>query len=373
MRFNLQSYHWKLSGCLLGLSFAVGMNACSGATEVGGGAGGAAPSTSGGASSGGVTARGGASGLGGSTSIGGAVSGGAPTAGAGPGGSSSGGAPSSGGTNSAGASSGGAPSGSAGLGGSSAAGNAGAATGGVSTGGASTGGSAGGSSTGFSSDDFESGEVGKQPAGWDNFIAWNVNGQNPSGTTLALVDSTRAHSGTKSVHFHGGGNPAILTKKLPSGTNKLYLRAWVWMSRKLGQNPGANHETLLGIGVNKDNEVRFGEIKGVIGTNEIPTDDISPKMDQWGKGPVVEASKWACMEVAFLADKTQHELHAWADGVLVHEITSPDQWQNRTLTKPDWLSGKFVHALVGWHSFSSQEIDVWMDDIVLSTSPVGCK
>ena len=48
-----------------------------------------------------------------------------------------------------------------------------------------------------------------------------------------------------------------------------------------------------------DNEIRFGEIKGVIGINEVPTDNIAPKMDQWGKGPVLAANTWHCIEVAF--------------------------------------------------------------------------
>ena len=127
-----------------------------------------------------------------------------------------------------------------------------------------------------------------QPPGWSNFIAYQANAANPSGTTLALVDSTRAHTGTKSVHVHGGQQPAQLTRMLPSGTNKLYVRAWIYFTRQLGANtdPSANHETLIGIRKlpgQANDEVRFGEIKGVIGTNEVPSDNISPKMAQWGR------------------------------------------------------------------------------------------
>jgi hypothetical protein len=261
--------------------------------------------------------------------------------------------------------------GSAGMGGTSA--GSGGAAGGAGT---PAGGGAGGGAakTGFLSEDFEAQTVGQQPTGWDNFVAWNKNGMNPSGDTLALVDETRAHGGKRSMHFHGGQNPAMITKTLPTGTNKLYVRAYFWMSRQLGMNPGANHETLIGIrgttGGASD-EVRFGEIKGVIGTNEVPSDNISPKMDLWGKGPVIPANAWACIEVAFLADQANHTLHAWHDGTLVHEVTSGDQWQNGSMPAT-WLNGKFLEVIVGWHSFSSNTIDVWMDDLVLSTSPVGC-
>ncbi len=224
-------------------------------------------------------------------------------------------------------------------------------------------------------DDFEDGTVGQQPAGWDNFIAWNANGANPSGDDLALVDDSQAHGGAHSVHFHGGSNPAQLTRALPSGTNRLYVRAYVRMSRQLGQNPGANHETLIAIrgtpgGAN--DEVRFGEIKGVIGTNEVPSDNISPLMDQWGMGPVVPADTWACFEVAFLGDQATHELHAWVDGTEVHSITDPmKEFQNGAMPAT-WLSNKFSEVVIGWHSFSSANADVWMDDLVVALSPIGC-
>jgi len=213
--------------------------------------------------------------------------------------------------------------------------------------------------------------VGKQPAGWDNFIAYVKNNTNPQGDTLALIDSTRAHGGKNSLHVHAGSSQAFITRALPTATNKLYVRAWFYMTRQLGQNPGANHETLIGINKDKDDEVRFGEIKGVIGTNEVPTDNISPKMDLWGKGPLIAASKWVCIEVAFIGDQPQHELHAWADGTEVHAITAGDQWQNGTMPAT-WLSGKFVNVILGWQSFSNATNDVWIDDLVLSTSRINC-
>ena len=248
---------------------------------------------------------------------------------------------------------------------------AGAGGRGGTTGSAGTGGA---TATGFFSDGFESGTNGMQPTGWDNFIAYIAKGSNPNGTTLALVDSTRAHTGTKSVKVHGGQQPAQLTRPLPTGTNKLYARAWIWFTRQLGMNPGANHETLLGIRKavgSANDEVRFGEIKGVIGTNEVPSDNISPKMAQWGLGPVVAPNGWRCIEVAFLADQAQHTLTAWADGVMVHAITAPDQWQNGNLPA-NWMNGKFVEFIMGWQSFSGVDTDLWIDDVVLSNSPIGC-
>jgi hypothetical protein len=229
--------------------------------------------------------------------------------------------------------------------------------------------------TPFFREDFESGVAGKQPAGWDTFLAWQKNVVNPFfDGTLALVDTLHAHGGHNAVHFHGGGSPAMLTRPLPAGTNKLYVRAWVYQARQLGMNPGANHETLIGIrksAGSANDEVRFGEIKGVIGTNEVPTDNIAPKFAQWGMGPAFPPNTWACFEVAFLGDQPQHVLNAWINGTLVHSITAPDQWNNGPMPMT-WLNGKFVEVMFGWHSFSNITNDVWMDDIALATDRIGC-
>jgi hypothetical protein len=166
-------------------------------------------------------------------------------------------------------------------------------------------------------DDFEADTVGQAPAGWGTFIAWQQDIAMPPADNFAQVADV---DGSKVVHFMGGTNPAQITRALPSGTTKVYVTARVKMTRQLGQNPGANHETLIGIrgtsgGAN--DEVRFGEIKGVI------------------------------------------------------SITAPEQWQNGPMPA-DWLSGKFTEVILGWHSFSSANIEVWMDDVTVSTGRVGC-
>ena len=215
-----------------------------------------------------------------------------------------------------------------------------------------------------------------QPAGWNNFIAYQGNGPNPNGQTLAVVDSTRAHSGTKSVRVHGGSSPAQLTRTLPTGTNKVYIRAWIYQTRQLGSmNASENHETLIAIRKTPgsvENEVRFGEVKGSLGTNLVPGDDFSPRLAQPGTTSIAP-NRWACIEVAFLADQPEHTLYAWADGALVHSITmTPGQWEHGLSVKT-WMAGMFVEAVLGWQSFSGIDTDLWIDDVVLSTSPIGCQ
>lgn len=270
-------------------------------------------------------------------------------------------------------------------------------TGGVGTGGAApgsggstpgtgggtpgTGGSApgtGGTSVApFFTDDFESDTAGQQPAGWDNFISYNYKTTNPQGDgTGALADATHTHNNSKlAAHFKSTGNPAFLERALPTGTNHLYVRVYVFLANAIGDGPqGENHETLLGITqdpTNVNDQVRFGEIKGVIGTNQVPSDNIAPIMAQWYSGPVISANTWHCLQVEFDGSAAYNSLYAYSDGTLVHSITAATDWQNGPLAAT-WMSGMFNSVLFGWQSFSSMANDVWMDDLALGTGPIPC-
>lgn len=225
-------------------------------------------------------------------------------------------------------------------------------------------------------EDFEDTTVGEVPAGWSDFVGWVVdNGQNQlSNSVFAVVDDDRARNGTHGLHVSGGANPAQITRPLPEGADRVFVRVWLWTSVQLGQSPGRNHETLIGLRTGSgtaSDEVRFGEIKGVIGTNEVPSDDISPPYDQWGQGPVIPPDGWRCVEVAFLADETPHVLRAWHDGEEVHAVTDASQWNNRVLGDT-FLDGKFGEIVVGWHSFSNLDNELWFDDVVVATERIGC-
>jgi hypothetical protein len=238
-----------------------------------------------------------------------------------------------------------------------------------------------GSGTGFFSDGFESDAVNSQPAGFGNLVDYIQNGANPNSSgDLATVDTTHVHTGAHAVHFHvaAGDNPSFLTYPLPSGTNTLYMRAWVYLSRQLGDNAASdmdNHETLFALngtpgGVG--NEVRFGAIKGTVGVNESSTDNISPLQAMWNGPPSIPATTWVCIEVAFLGAPAQNEFHAWMNDADLLDITAPNQWQNGAMPM-NWLNGKFVEADFGWQSFSGFGADVWVDDLVLGNARIGCE
>ena len=225
------------------------------------------------------------------------------------------------------------------------------------------------------SESFENGTVGAAPIGWSTFIAWVFNGNNNSLSSgnYALIDGSKSYNGSNSIHFRGGQNPAQIVRALPAGTQRIHTRAYVNLSKVLGNSPGDNHEHIMGIKRTPDanDEVRVGQIKGVLGTNQVPSDNIAPKMAQWNSGPQLAPNTWYCIETAYYADTAYDELRMWVNGTLVHSITSASDWNNGALPA-DWLSDKLNYAMFGFHSFSGNTADVWMDDIVISTQAIGC-
>ncbi|HXX65906.1 MAG TPA: hypothetical protein VEK07_01915 [Polyangiaceae bacterium] len=268
--------------------------------------------------------------------------------------------------------------------GGSSSGNGSAGTASSSAGGSSDGSSAEGgvgSGTGFFTDGFESDAVGSQPAGFGTLIDYIANGSDPNSSgDLALVDTTHVHSGAHAVHFHVAAvnnMPSFLTYTLPTGTSTLYVRAWVYLSQQLGDNTASqndNHETLFALNGspgNVNNEIRFGAIKGTIGVNATPSDNITPLQASWNGPPSIPATTWTCLEVAFLGAPAQNELHAWMNDADLFDVTTPTQWQNGTMPM-NWLSGEFVEIDLGWQSFSGFGADVWMDDLILGNDRIGC-
>jgi hypothetical protein len=370
------------------VALSLGALGCAGGSSSGGTGGNSATGTGGNSSGTGGSGTGTGGGTGGSASgTGGSVG----TGGSGTGGSvSTGGTPGTGGSVSTGGSvgtggsgTGGATGGSGGSGGS--AGKGGSTGTGGSAGKTGTGGAAGAGATTFFTDDFESDMAGKQPAGFNNLIAYNYNTTNPQGDistpqatgTGAVADGTHTHNGSK-LAVHIKGSLVLLERALPSGTNHLYVREFVYLLSPMGDLPtssGDNHETLLGITAdptNANTQIRFGQIKGVIGTNQVPSDNIAPVMAQWNSGPVISAKTWHCIEVEFDGSATYNTLRAYSDGTLVHSISAGTDWQNGALAA-NWMSGMFTDVMFGWMSWSSISGEYWMDDVAMSTTGrIGC-
>jgi hypothetical protein len=239
----------------------------------------------------------------------------------------------------------------------------------------------------FFFDDFESGAPGTQPAAWDRWINYTTEaGNTPDGDQFALLDNTDRFSGNQSVHFHAEGatQPAMLTFPLPAGMTRVYIRTFVKTTKQIGnQTPDqvSNHETLIGLRATPNDgnfEIRFGGAKGALGFNMVGpgrNDAVAPGQALWGSAPAITPNEWHCVELAFINDNAQSpQARASVDGQEVRAVTQLGDWHVPLSGEgTTWLNGMFNEVILGWQSFSpAPGNDVWMDDIVLSESPIGC-
>jgi hypothetical protein len=240
----------------------------------------------------------------------------------------------------------------------------------------------------FFFDDFEAGAAGTQPAAWSRWLNYTTSAGNAAtGAQFALLDSQEHFKGNQSVHFHvtEGTQPAQLTFAVPANTNRLFVRAYVKSTTQLGarqpDNP-SNHETLISLRAGSgqaDFELRFGEAKGALGFNIVGparSDAVAPPQAQWGSAPSMAANQWHCVEVDFLNDNpASPKAHASVDGTLVRSVESLADWHVMLQGEgAQWLNGMFGEVVIGWQSFSNPPAnDVWMDDVVISNSSIGCE
>lgn len=328
----------------------------------------------------------GGSGATGGSSTGGGATGGKATGGSSSGGSSSGGA-------STGGSSGGTPgSGGAATGGSGGAtggnGNAtGGATGGSHTGGTSTGGTGGsasggaggaasggangGSSTGGAAggclicDDFESSGASLDAA------KWVVDASMGAAVGKADIVSGGAHGSGKAAKVSGGYVKIALKAGLWSGVSStFYVRA----NMKFDMAQPGDHVTYLMFD-DQSHQLRLGAQNGGMIWNYDSTDSILPDYNAAAMSLKPAANEWHCFE--FEVDAATPSLHVWMDGT-----ESDKMLLDKTST--DGIDSRWMHDMPGWKpnitNFSfgsgypnSGKVTLWIDDVAISNSPIGCK
>ncbi len=335
------------------LAFAL-LLGCSGVIgSTGGAGGGSAAGGSGGGSAGGGMAGGGAGG--GAATGGGAAGGGA----AGGGGGATGGGGAVGG----------------GTGGGAAGGGSGGGAAGGSGGGAGGGGAldAGPSCSAAFCDDFE------RPDG-GGLSPWRTS---VSGGTVAL-DTARAHSGTTSAKITTDGQAAyrrayleLTSPFFPVSGNAFYGRMWVYLTAAPSMTTHwtniSGEGTAQYNGQNIQAYVRYG---GQVSKQLMANYDSSPlSSDCWRHSTVaIPEGRWACFEWHFAGGANTMEL--WLDGTQLNQITingTGDGCIAHDLAD-NWVLPTFDTLHLGWeHYQTSIPIEMWVDDVALDTSQIGCQ
>ncbi len=223
-------------------------------------------------------------------------------------------------------------------------------------------------------DGFEN-QTGTVPSG-----RWSISTPNCSGSGTASITTAQQHSGVKSLEIDGVGTYcnhvfADDTTDMPAAAPTWYVRFWFKHTAPLP----TNHTTFLAMNDSADGntDLRLGAQNGALMWNRQSDDATLPAQSPAGiaQSVVVPTGTWECLE--FSVSKTTGQIYTWYNGTLVPGMTE-DGVPTQDIDA-QWLSGSgatwrpnLTDLKLGWENYSSGDDTLWFDDVVLSTSRIGC-
>ncbi|KAL2259017.1 hypothetical protein VTK26DRAFT_7447 [Humicola hyalothermophila] len=215
------------------------------------------------------------------------------------------------------------------------------------------------------SNDFES--------GWDE-ATWPIYAPDCNQGGSVSLDTSVAHSGSNSVRVDGGGGYCghifFGTDQVPSGD--LYVRVFLRASKALTDA----HVTFITMpdpaqGTNK--HLRIGGQNSILMFNRESDDATLPELSPQGTATSkpLTANTWECFEYHVGTDGT---IETWLNDAAVTGLTygpgidnpNAGAWSRSTIQPRP--SGVYF----GWESYGGDTNTFWYDDIVISSSRVGC-
>ncbi|KAF2034499.1 hypothetical protein EK21DRAFT_97581 [Setomelanomma holmii] len=209
--------------------------------------------------------------------------------------------------------------------------------------------------------------------GWDQ-TAWPIYARDCNQGGTVTLDSSTAHTGKNSIRVDGAGGYCghifVGTTKVPSGD--VYVRTYLKASKALTDS----HVSFITMpdsaqGANKN--LRIGGQSKIIMYNRETDDATLPDLSPQGiaTSAALPTNTWTCFEYHLGTDGT---VETWLNNATVAGLTvksgvsNPNaaQWQRGT-TKP-----KITGVYFGWESYGGDTNTFWYDDIVVSSTRVGC-
>jgi hypothetical protein len=223
-------------------------------------------------------------------------------------------------------------------------------------------------------DDFEGNAAGGPPAMWTVDIR-------PAGTGTLQVDTTRAYSGTKSVHITLVANRdhinSFITRPLSAlPNNTLYGRLMMWVTATPARDVHWDNIRAQGFfpGTMTDGQYNYGG-GPVPGVGNLFANYWTPSADCWKNSQTkLPLAKWNCIE--WLYDGTKNEMHYWLNGEEIVELAVPQKGDGciQGAGANNWRAPPFTKLSLGWYNAqpSPIPIDMWMDDVGVDTKRIGC-
>jgi hypothetical protein len=183
-----------------------------------------------------------------------------------------------------------------------------------------------------------------------------------------VVDSTKAFSGTQSLHFQKIAKPADatpninFTKQFPLASNDMHGRVMVFMAQAPKTDSHWNFITSSNSGGTE------WSIGGQYGKFELVCDPPDNGLDS--KTPFPEA-KWVCTQWQFKYPGNDDTTFVTkVDGVSVDQ----GEFTGANSKGEKWQAGTWNNLKLGWEIFGSSDIDVefWVDDLAFGEQVIPC-
>ncbi len=199
-----------------------------------------------------------------------------------------------------------------------------------------------------------------------------------SNGTLAIDDS-RARSGRAlKVHTDGNGRALIKISGLAPPNNSYFGRINAWFTAFPTAPNYAHYTVVEAAGTGNSTLVRpiGGQFIAETGNKKMwgvgsfggPTGDWT----RWKETAPSEAQKWVCLEWEMSAP--DNTVRIWIDGVAKPDMTVSTK--NHDGVGADFVFPKVSTVTVGWWLYQAgptpAQYDLWIDDVALRTSRVGC-
>ncbi|SCG37356.1 cellulose binding domain-containing protein [Micromonospora coxensis] len=220
-------------------------------------------------------------------------------------------------------------------------------------------------------DGFETQE-GSTPGG-----AWTVSRPHCQGSGTATVDSTIAHSGSRSVRVDGraGYCNHVFVRPVADLTtvgSVWHVRFWVRHSTPL---PGG-HVTLAALRDDADGgrDLRLGGQTGALQWNRESDDATVPVQSPAGvaQSTPLRTGVWNC--VSFTVDGTSGTMSTSVNGAVVPGLVvdgTPTAEVDQQWSVRDWRPA-LADVRFGWESYGGGDDTLWFDDVTVSAHPLGC-
>ncbi|KJK37910.1 cellulose-binding protein [Lentzea aerocolonigenes] len=217
-------------------------------------------------------------------------------------------------------------------------------------------------------DGFEN-QTGTAPAG-----DWSLAFPNCRGTGTAIVDTSTARTGGKSIRVDGRAgycNHVFLSTSRGTTGAGLYTRFYVRHTTALPES----HVTFLAMKDTADGgkDLRMGGQNRALQWNRESDDATLPEQSPAGvaQSTPLAVNQWTCVEFGI----TGSELRTWVNGTEVpglraDGVPTPDvdsQWLRRAGWRP-----ALTNFRLGWESYGNGDDTLWFDDVVLAASRIGC-